>query len=1722
MRKICLILLIECLLLKTHAQPIQTAKETFEGSLSGWTITPSNSWKSDTNFYTDSHTAYRGIVPIGNNPGDTAVLITPVYDFSGLPFVWLSFNHICKVSTSDICQIEYLLDNVGATWQPLPSSSYKGNGVYFQSKFSHTSYSDWQSTDSLANPINSSWKTEKFNISDEVSYEKVQFRFIIKRGTSSGTYFMYGWLIDNFEIHASTTPFEPPVCKLLNNYNDTIYNTGPFEIKLKATSNNNFPLLNPMLYYSTTFNNNIILDSIVMNAIEGDTIWTAMIPQHVYGSNLNYSIIVHDSMGNRNTVYDGFYIKRASLGSTYGYNYYYPNDTIGGSAQNLALTFNVTKINSWSRSLYLASEIGSSTQEIALTSIAWYNRSYDYAYIRSNVNIYMKCTTATSNTNLIHENPNLNGATLVYSGSITTSLSWNEIILDTLFKISSGSNLMIYFEDSSGVISGTNAIFWAGHLDNTRTIYQFDGMSITQAIMAPLMRFGLGVISEDSNSVALCAINNPIKGSLHGLQPINITIKNEGIQYLDSCTIFWTLNGLLQPPFIYRGFLPEDFTDTVTIGYYTQGLSTFDTIFVWVSMPNGTIDPSTMDDTLSIISYGCNNPLNGEYVIGPSSGADFPSINDALFVASMCGANGDVCLKLQDGSYAENWDFSNLSDLIGGYTLTITSLNGNKDSVILKPISGVGITINNTHNLILKNITIDNTINSSYGIQFTGAANNIIIKNNHLIADKTKTSLTSSPAPIYKSGNTNIAESIKIIGNIIEGGYYGIYFYGGTGTSAYGNNIVIDSNIIMDQYNSASVFYYTNFNSFSHNTILSKTTNSFSTWYGLRFEYCNFEANGNKIHQRDTLITSPYLVSSNYSGYYNANSSSSIFANNELIGHTKNNCYGMYIAASNLINIYNNSIYIDGSASSSCLHIVNSTYSGIDIKNNILVNYSLTGYPIYFTGTTTPFSSDYNCLYGSNNIAYLSKAHISLTDWQTATRKDMNSININPSFVNPTYNLKLINYNGFECYKATNVNIDIEGTVRTVLTSMGSYTAPLSGANAALVEVLHTEKIANTGDIKTLKVIMLNAGLDTITSAVINWSINNVLQPILYWHGNLLSQQFDTLTLGNIIYQNGNNRICVWLSGIGSLTDSISSDDTLFVSTYACSDSIIGDIIIGNNSGADVANFNEALNVAKHCGVKGNLNFLLQKGIYVDNWDFSNLSDIMGAHTLRITSQNGNRDSVILNPKIGAGILLNNTSNLIIEKITVNTLASLTNGLKFLGSAENVEIRNNLFISDTVGTSEATAATPIIKTAGTGTINHVHFIGNTVIGGYYGIQIYGGTSSSHINRGKNCIVDSNVFANQAYYATDFNYTILKSFSYNKSSNRSMYAFPNWTAHRFNQCNGTLINGNTIIGNNTTGDQYGFYLQYFDSTIISNNSIHLFHNGTMSYGFYVMYTKDVHIINNTVFVEGSNATLHYGISITTNSTTYNASVRNNIFIAVGAKTCYPIYLSSTLAINSYDIDYNCYYGPLYVGFASGAKSTLNDFQAVVSSDLHSINLYPSFIDASIDAKLTDYSTLTCPEFPSVTTDIENKMRGAITAMGCYAPKIQDDNGGIIAILNWKTMAYSGETSPAKIVFYNAGLNTITSATIEWSFNNIRQNSINWTGNLLLGESDTLLLDTLVYLGGHNNIKIWISGLGILNDTTHTNDTIEATNYTCVSMLNGYYVIGSTGDFTPLLQ
>jgi len=111
-------------------------------------------------------------------------------------------------------------------------------------------------------------------------------------------------------------------------------------------------------------------------------------------------------------------------------------------------------------------------------------------------------------------------------------------------------------------------------------------------------------ISTISNNASVSSLNTPSGNFCAGVQPINVTIRNSGINNVTSVRVNWTLNSVAQTPFNYTGTLvPVTATGqnsaTVALGNATLTAGA-NAIKIWTSLPNNTADGDPADDTLSV------------------------------------------------------------------------------------------------------------------------------------------------------------------------------------------------------------------------------------------------------------------------------------------------------------------------------------------------------------------------------------------------------------------------------------------------------------------------------------------------------------------------------------------------------------------------------------------------------------------------------------------------------------------------------------------------------------------------------------------------------------------------------------------------------------------------------------------------------------------------------------------------------------------------------------------------------------------------------------------------------------------------------------------------------------------------------------------------------------------------------------------------------------------
>src|SRR5690606_36123061 len=122
------------------------------------------------------------------------------------------------------------------------------------------------------------------------------------------------------------------------------------------------------------------------------------------------------------------------------------------------------------------------------------------------------------------------------------------------------------------------------------------------------------------------------------------------------------------------------------------------------------------------------------------------------------------------------------------------------------------------------------------------------------------------------------------------------------------------------------------------------------------------------------------------------------------------------------------------------------------------------------------------------------------TDYNTAARGGLNSLNPQASFIN-TNNGTILN----GCYRGanltTNVPVDLNGVTRPASPSIGCYESVPSSVDAAVDAIVLTQPFAP--GLQNISVTVRNNGSSNIIALNISYSLNNGALVTENWTGNL-------------------------------------------------------------------------------------------------------------------------------------------------------------------------------------------------------------------------------------------------------------------------------------------------------------------------------------------------------------------------------------------------------------------------------------------------------------------------------------------------------------------------------------------------------------------------------------------------------------------------------------------
>jgi len=627
------------------------------------------------------------------------------------------------------------------------------------------------------------------------------------------------------------------------------------------------------------------------------------------------------------------------------------------------------------------------------------------------------------------------------------------------------------------------------------------------------------------NDAGIIQVLSPA-GSVPSGYPTQVTVelKNYGTANLQSASIYYALNGVLQDSLHWTGNLLQDSTEILTIDTIILGGGLY-CLDAWTAMPNGVVDIILLNDT----SQSCFNAcLSGVYSIGPASGTyDYNTFNDALDALDLAGICGHVVFEVHPGTYTEQLTISAITGMDANNTVTFRGATLDSTDVTLQYAAIAAadnwvVQLNGAEYFSFEYLTVKATgLSNGRVFDFMNKANHNAI--HHCVIETSTTSTSSTFAGLYSTSNTSSDYNVFTHNRFI-GGYYSVYWYATAATQK--THFTFTHNILED-FHYYGLYVYRTDSMFIHSNKLTNRVTSGIT-YGMYLYYSRgySEVMKNEVRLRGT--SSQYGITVGYQ--QNSIPVPIVVANNFVSQEVSTGTvYGIYLIGANYVDLYFNSVNVTGGSVTGGRALYQSTGSNINIKNNIFNN-SGGGYAYYINTPTAISSSDYNNYYVTgSNFAYWNTAHSSLAALQTANSDDVNSHDIDPPYTSLT-DLRLTNNN----LSALGTSIpaivdDIDGKYRSPLPTIGAHELPLVPTDAGIVAIYSPGVSTNEGYMYPVEVQVRNWGTDPINGGLtIEYSVNGAT-PVSYLYNDTIPP-FDTanVILPSMTSPAGQSLICVW------------------------------------------------------------------------------------------------------------------------------------------------------------------------------------------------------------------------------------------------------------------------------------------------------------------------------------------------------------------------------------------------------------------------------------------------------------------------------------------------------------------------------------------------------------------------------------------------------------------
>lgn len=604
-----------------------------------------------------------------------------------------------------------------------------------------------------------------------------------------------------------------------------------------------------------------------------------------------------------------------------------------------------------------------------------------------------------------------------------------------------------------------------------------------------------------------------------------------------------------------------------------------------------------------------------------------------------------------------------------------------------------------------------------------------------------------------------------------------------------------------------------------------------------------------------------------------------------------------------------------------------------------------------------------------------------------------------------------------------------------------------------------------------IKVRVVNEGINNLTSANLQWSVNGVEQSFFRWTGNLLPG--DTSELFQVGVYNFSRtafdyNVVVWTDQPNNSVDDNVDNDLTSV-TYRFN--IFGGTYFVGGSDNDFDKVSDAIQLMKIYGVCDDIIFVFRNGTYENDPIIINdpIYQLSGDRKLIFQSESGSPNDVTLLYSTGTAISVGSIPDISFRNLGIEAHIEISL------TADSVKVENCILKN----TSVSGDISNIVLGYNT---KSVLFRGNVVEGGYASVSNVSGNPNFSTGEWK---FEGNTFNDQRYAGIYFESSL----------------------HRK-----VLISQNKFFSDNCY--RYtGLHLNSATEAFVVNNYVQAFSSIDQSYitGIFANY-GNVKIYHNTIVVSG----VEGGVPISI-SRTDPVIIKNNNLVTLSNG---PVYMLSQDEHSV--IDYNNIFSPYGAIFELDNVSTYSQnlaaWQAISGHDQNSISIDPQLVHGEVHVPLsTSNYALNGAGTPlnEVFTDIDGDLRDA------QHPDIGADEFTIplvdlgLTALSHGEQVCSGNVSH-RVRVNNFGQTDVDTYTVYWSINGQIQSPV-ILNSINAGSHEDVNLGFSSFSAGIYTIDIWVETFA---DEIVRNNSLSMT--ITVGGMSGVFSIGGNSPDYPTIS